>query len=265
MNRIAEKLQKPGRRRIRPVVGIRRKIRYGFIILGALLLFSGLISVFEFTRLSHTTGELLGISVRDLELSTKMFEAVEQQNEAIRFRASALSGADSLKADSLFLAGRAEFEKAFREAEQHNVYPARLARIAEAGQTYDRVLRIIPAGTGREYPIAYYNLALEIKDFMIDSQNTVDHNTATVQANAYRALMPGIIALGIAIIIIFVFYVMIDFYYIRPVLKVKRGLSNYLEGKIPYNVPVEGRDEVTELSEDIATLVTLHRKKENNE
>ena len=58
---------------------------------------------------------------------------------------------------------------------------------------------------------------------------------------------------------------MIDFYYIRPVLKVKQGLSNYLTGKIPYDVQVEGRDEVKELSDQIATLVTMTRKKETNE
>ncbi len=264
MNRIVKsKLQKPKRRRIRPAAGIRRKIRYGFMILGALLLFSGLISVFELSRLSRTTGELLGISVRDLELSTKMFEAVEQQNEALLFKASAMQ-VDSLLADSLFRAGQADFDRAFREVEQRDLYPARLARIASSRQQYEQVLRNTPVGTGPEYRLAYYRLALDIKDFMIDSQNTVDHNTTTVRANAYRALMPGIITLGIAILIIFVFYVMIDFYYIRPVLKVKRALSNYLEGKIPYNVPIEGRDEVKELSDDIATLVTLHRKKESN-
>ena len=252
MNRIIDKLQKPNRRRIRPAVGIRRKIRYGFLILGALLLLSGLISAFELIRLSRTTEELLGASVRDLELSRNMFDALDRQNTALQ---AAVPGADSL-----FRVASGEFDRAFGEAEQRNVYPARLARIAEAKTAYDRVVQDTLARTGPEYGLAYYHLALDIKDFMIDSQNTVDRNTTTVQANAYRALMPGIITAGIAILILFVFYVMIDLYYVRPVLRVKRGLSNYLDGKIPYNVPVEGRDEIKELSDDVATLIT--RKKE---
>lgn len=260
--------RKPKHKRITPATGIRRKILYGFMILGVLLLFSGIISWFELSRLSRTTTELLEESVRDLELSKNMFEAVNQQNKALLVRVSS-PGADSRETDSLFRAGRADFDRAFREAEERNIHPRRLQRIAEAKNEYDRVLREVPFDSlewyNRNYKIAYYDLALNVKDFMIESQNTIDQNALKLENNAYRAIMPGIITLGIAIIIIFVFYVMIDFYYIRPVLKVKQGLSNYLDAKIPYNVQVEGRDEIKELSDQIATLVTMTRKKETNE
>jgi methyl-accepting chemotaxis protein len=268
MNRMGNQLRTTKRSRIHPVVGIRRKIRYGFIILGGLLLFSGMVSYFEFARLSRTTSEMLAGSVRDLEISQEMFDAATQQNDALLLKVSS-AHADSLGADSLLRDGRIRFDQAFAEAEERNIHPARLMHITDAKRAYDGVLAQTPADSlawyNQSYKMAYYDLALNVKDFMIDSQNTIDENTVRIQNNTYRAIMPGIITLGIAILIIFVFYVMIDFYYIRPLMKVKQGLFNFLNGKIPYHVQVDGRDEVRELSDDIATLVTLVRKKENNE
>jgi methyl-accepting chemotaxis protein len=256
MNRIGFNIAKSRRRRIRPVAGVRRKIRVGFILLGGLLLFSGLISVFEFSQLSRTTDELLDISVRDLELSRTMFEALDRQNTALQ--------EGGTQTDSLLRLGEADFNRAFGEARQRNIYPARLERIAEAKTTYDNALAQHRADTAdTRYRLAWYDLALHIKDLMIDSQNTVDQNTTGVQANAYRAMMPGIITLAFAILIIFIFYILIDLYYIRPVLKVGQGLGNYLNQKIPYRVQVDARDEIKELSDDISTLVALLRKKEN--
>ena len=271
MNRIGRKIGKSRKRRIHPATGIRRKIGIGFVILGCLLLFAGMISYFELSRLSRTTSELLEDNLRDLEFSRRMLEAVAQQDAALSAQVYT-SGTDSLNTDSLLRAGGANFDTAFTEAQALNLHTNKLKRIEEAKAPYSKVLAQLSSEPeidiaiwyNHRYKMAYYDLVIPIKDFMIDSQNTIDRNTTKIQNNAYRAIMPGIITLAIAIIIIFVFYILIDLYYIRPVLKVKQGLDNYLNAKIPYNVQVEGRDEVKELSDHIATLVTINRKKESN-
>lgn len=255
MNRIGYKVIRP-RRRIQPVAGIRRKIRAGFVMLGFLLLFAAVISAVEFSRLDRTTERLLAISVRDLELSRNLFDALDRQH-------AALTGAPEA-ADSLFRAAERAFDEAFGEAEARGVYPARLQRIAEAKKIYDNTLIDTLGGRGTAWQPAWYELAIDVKDFMIDSQNTVDRNLNSVQSNAYRALIPGVITLAVAILIIFVFYVLIDQYYIRPVLKVQQGVDGYLNRKIPYKVTVEGRDEVKRLADDVSILIARGRKNETN-
>lgn len=244
------------RARGRMRAGIRRQIRVGFIVLAALLLFSGMVSWFEFARLNDTTDTLLEISLRDLELSTTMSEAIGRQHEAVV--------AGTPDAGQLLDAACADFDSAFGEAERLGIYPARLSRIANAKRLYDGLLADTTARGGTAYRIAWYDLALDIKDFMIDSQNTVDRNTNRVQAGAYRAMMPGIITLVIAIVIIVIFCFLIDLYYIAPIIKVNRALENYLDQRVPYRVKLEGRDEVRELSERIETLVSMTVKKETN-
>ena len=258
-------------RKIAPATGIRRKIRIGFVSLGCLLLFAGVISYFELSRLNRTTDELLDSSLRDLDLSQQMLEAVGQQHAALFVRLYTPS-ADSLHADALFDAGLSGFDAAFARAQAMDIHTNKLEKIETAKAEYDRVLDELSSDSGidslfwynHRYKIAYYSLLLPVKDFMIDSQHTIDRNTAEIQHNAYRAIVPGIITLAIAVLILFVFYVLIDHYYIRPVLNVKRGLDNYLNHRVPYRVQVDGHDEVRELSEHIVTLVAMNRKKENN-
>jgi methyl-accepting chemotaxis protein len=112
------------------------------------------------------------------------------------------------------------------------------------------------------YRNSYYDLTLAVKNFMIETQRAVEGNATTLMNNVYRAIMPGIIALGIAIVIIVMFYALINIYILRPILRITRGLGNYLNSKIPFNVRMEGMDELSQLKEYIDELMLALRKKE---
>lgn len=80
-------------------------------------------------------------------------------------------------------------------------------------------------------------------------------NAGRLESNAYRSIMPGIITLGIAILIIMMFFYFVDFYYIRPVLKITSALNSFLTYKVPFKITVAGRDEVLKLKEYIEELI----------
>ena len=58
-------------------MGIKQKIRLGFFALGLLLFFSGLMSYFELNKLSHSTRDMLDASLKNMELSKEMLDAVQ--------------------------------------------------------------------------------------------------------------------------------------------------------------------------------------------
>ena len=64
-------------------MGIRQKIRLGFFALGLLLFFSGLMSYFELNKLSNSTRNMLDASLKNMELSKEMLDAVQDQNTAL--------------------------------------------------------------------------------------------------------------------------------------------------------------------------------------
>mgnify|MGYP000323821131 FL=1 len=98
---------------------------------------------------------------------------------------------------------------------------------------------------------------------MVSSQRIMDVKAQRLEDNAYRATMPGFIALLIGILIVVVFFYFINLYYISPVLKITDALKNYLNSKIPFKVNVEGRDEMFRLKESIEKLIDQQKSKRN--
>ncbi len=251
-------------------MGIKQKIKLGFFALGLLLFFSGLVSYFELNKLSNSTLDVLDTSMKNIELSKEMLDATQDQNAAVL--QMIVSGDTGFYA--LLSAGSTKFDSAFREAKISIRDLQEEDSIFEANAQYIEVInnfRDSCAGMdGKDmswfvdvYSTSYYKLTTSIKNFMLSSQSSMDEKAIQLESNAYRAIRPGIIALAIAIIIIVMFFYFIDLYYIKPVLKITRGLHNYLNSKIPFNVTVEGRDEVHKLKEYIDTLVGLLRNKKS--
>ena len=248
-------------------MGIKQKIRLGFFALGLLLFFSGLMSYFELNKLSHSTRDMLDASLKNMELSKEMLDAVQDQNTALL---QMLVAGDS-RYDSLLFIGRARFDAAIGKAKVSIRDLRGLDSIYAANVQYTTVINTFFADQSKKdrddlqwfVDVSYYNLTASIKNFMISSQSVMDAKTAQLESNAYRATMPGIIALAIAIIIIVMFSYLIDLYYVTPVLKITEGLRNYLNSKIPFKVTMEGRDEVYKLKEYIETMIGLLKNKKN--
>lgn len=249
-------------------MGLKNKIRLGFLSLALLLFFSGIISYFELSRLSHSTHSMLGTSFRNMELSKTMLDAVQDQNTALL--QMIVSG--SRNSDSMLIVGRQKFDSSMREANVlirdlqgfDSIYAANVAynRIVDAYLS-DSLHKNSVGWYVNIYETSYADLTTSIKNFMVSSQRIMDVKAQRLEDNAYRATMPGFIALLIGILIVVVFFYFINLYYISPVLKITDALKNYLNSKIPFKVNVEGRDEMFRLKESIEKLIDQQKSKRN--
>ena len=231
-------------------MGIREKIRLGFLALGLLLFFSGLISFFELSKLSRSTQSMLGASLKNMELSKTMLDAVQDQNTALL--QIIVSGRSDRESDSLLHAGREKFEAAISDAKISirdlqgfdSVYAANISYNETVGAYLRDSLRKENVDWFVDiYKTSYSDLTSSIK------------KARRLEDNAYRATMPGFIALVIAIVIVLIFYYFVNLYYITPVLKIDSALKAYLDSKMPFKVTIEGKDEVYRLKERIESLI----------
>lgn len=78
----------------------------------------------------------------------------------------------------------------------------------------------------------------------------------------WRALTPGTIALLVSIIIVLIFWFMVNHYYVRPTLMIQRRLHDFLRHNIPFGVTTEGHDEVARLRENIETLISMLKNRQ---
>lgn len=247
--------------------GIRKKINAGFLVLIVLLTFSGMVSLVELDRLSKRTQTLLESSYYHLELSKRMLDAVEQQNGALL--QMILTG--QTEYDSVYLAASAEFDAALREAAEIEDVKTPLDSIVIARERYHAHIPSLfdeESKTDAEwflgvYKTIYHRLTAAIKEYMTESQHSLVPRARQLEHNAYRAIMPGVITLGVAIIVVLVFMFMIDFYYTRPVVRIQRGLDNSLRHNIPFKVKTEGNDEVAALGDSVEKVMSVLRKKQN--
>lgn len=245
--------------------GIRKKITTGFLVLIILLLFSGMVSFFELARLTRRTEAILESSSHNIELSKRMLDAVEQQNSSLLERIVLRTS----NYDSLFVAGGHEFDAALTEAAGIGEIRTELDTIVMernryrdlAGRFYDETYDTDLTQFLSTYKSSYNDLTAAVKAYMTTSQYSLETRAIQLESNAYRAIMPAIITLVVAIAIILVFMFLIELYYTRPILKIQKSLGNYLKHNIPYNVTVESKDEIARLNEDIETLITANKNK----
>ncbi|HOY72986.1 MAG TPA: MCP four helix bundle domain-containing protein [Tenuifilaceae bacterium] len=66
-------------------MSIRLKILSGFIILASLLIISGLISIYELTKLGNSVNKLLRDNYLSIDYARQMSHSLEKQNSAIQF------------------------------------------------------------------------------------------------------------------------------------------------------------------------------------
>lgn len=245
--------------------GIRKKINFGFLLLIILLLFSGSVSMIELNRLTKRNQALFETSYYNIELSKRMLDAVEHQNSAL-LQMIVLQQSEY---DKDYINGGREFDDALKEAAGIEEIPTALDSIVVARDRYQSLVHNFfdeHYDTDVEwflsmYKTTYNSLTTAIKEYMTNSQYSLVSRATQLENNAYRAIMPGIISLVAAIVIVLMFMFLIELYYTRPILKIQRGLQDYLRHNIPFNVTVEGHDELYKLKENIEALILALKTK----
>ena len=249
-------------------MGIKGKILTGFIALGMLLFFSGVISFFQLNKLSYSSHSMLEASFKNTELAKKLLDAVQEQNTALL----QMIVSQERNRDSLLLDGRAKFDSAFNQAQItvrdlqgfDSIYRANLAYNYTINEFLkDSLSQNKVNWYATVYQDSYANLTASIKNVMISTQRIMDTKAVRLEDSAYRATMPGLIALLIAIIIVMIFFYFVNLYYITPVLKISDALQAFLDSRVPFKVNIEGKDEVFRLKEQIEKLTGEIKSKRN--
>lgn len=239
---------------------IKRKIILGFLFIGSLLFLSGVISSGELIRLNSATSELLRASRGNIELSKDMLDAVQEQNTLLL-----MSLTDTVKNyDSLIAITRENFVHSLQQTKaafsQAAISSNELSNIERSATYYNNVVSSATDSMTMEwfvqvYRTTYNGLTVAIKDFMVANENSIIASAEKVESNAYRASMVGIIALSGGVLLLILFYFLLNNFFIRPVQGIERSLSRYLERGIPFSADITTKDELLRLRDNIVMLI----------
>lgn len=80
-------------------------------------------------------------------------------------------------------------------------------------------------------------------------------NSETFQRGFYRSIIPGAVAVGVGLLLIFMLLFFVLVYYVNPVYKMLSGLDAYRSANKKYTCTFDGDDQLSELNEGITELI----------
>lgn len=232
-----------------------------------MLAFSGMISMLELGRMSRYAEGLLRSGSANMSLSKQMLDAAQEENTAVL----QMIILDDETYHDTFRRARDRFAGALLEAENGGYVGAGIDAVRTAWDNYDGIARRFASSSSLDdvrlfldtYSGSYLALTSAVKEMISNSQRSLAEDAIQIKSRAYRAITPGIISLGVAIVMLLMFAFLIDHYYTRPALGITRGLRNYIDHKTPFNVKLEGHDEIRTLRDSVEELISMYRNKKS--
>lgn len=245
---------------------IRKKISRGFWAVSIVLVCAMAINIFELKRLGSDADQIIDEEARHTEYATQMLNALQKQNRAILNMI--ILGEDAQTEE--YEDGVVEFNATIDKALEQSPNNSALKKIQKANQRYSSTIQQHSAEMTIEdnkawfmntYIESYYALDGAIKSYMVTPQkNTSSKQTSTLEDDIYKTVTPSVLTLIVAFIILVMFYYFIDTYYTKPVRNISRSLDNYLKSKVPYQVKIEEKSELSLLNDNIAELINNKRQ-----
>jgi len=96
-------------------------------------------------------------------------------------------------------------------------------------------------------------------DKLIDAvYSDLERDSANFDSGFYRSVVPGIVAVGVAIMLLLILMFYLLFYYVVPLIKIKNALKSYNTYGKNYNYSFEGDDQLSEINQMISQLCLEH-------
>ena len=247
-----------------PKLTLKLKIILSLSAIAVMLLISSIISVIEYRAMSSYVSSLIADNIHSINMAQELSEASNTYNLDIL----AVIGDDNLNSLPDF------DQKAF------------LAHCDSLKKSLSSV-RMVPLADSVLYAYsAYMLMSLELpevlkSDFIdtrtwyfdrlqprynrlrsaIDKMNTVIYrdlkkNSANFDRGFYRSIVPGIVAVGVGLLLVLMLMFFILSYYVNPIYKMLDGLNNFRSYNKRYNYTFEGDDQLSELNAGITELTT---------
>lgn len=242
------------------------------MLLVALLITAGSISIVEFFRLSRSVSSILEDNYKTIEASKKMLEALERMDSGVLLLLMGqaeegheiISSASKLYSDALLVA-------------QHNITEPNEGELITS---IDSLYIIFANGVAKSianknqtgniswYQNEVYSPFLKVKQSVKElvglNQNSMYTEANLLKEKAHRAIMPGIVAIvgGIVFSIILSFF--ISKYYIAPLSELAEAIRTYHPSEKQLRSSIKSDDEIKRIEESVNNLINrlLKRNKE---
>ena len=247
-------------------LGIKRKVLLGCIVLAAILFFSSLISIFEFSRMNRYVTGVIADNISSINTARELLSVSEQYNVSL-MNDLVLEGDDAHP--DISVSQQEELVASFENLSRSFVTPEERAAADSVLYAYSAYMQVVSeAGQmwKQDYDARqhwYFNrlqpVYLKFRGYMMQltsiCQDALIENSQDIQEGTYRSLMPGVVSVLVSLLIVLLFNYYLNYYLINPLLKVTGGIRGYRYHGRSYAVKLDSDDELEELNEAVGDIV----------
>ena len=249
-------------------LSMRAKLILSLSSIAAILLLSSLISVLEYSSMSDYVSELVADDIRSINVANRLADMSNTYNLQIL---EVIGDETSLRVP--------EFDDGYFKSHCDSL------RMSVASN------QVRPLADSVMYSYSAYMLtSLELEDVIqsdfIDSRSwyferlqprferlrydmdqlsssiykDLERNSATFERGFYRSIIPGIVAVGVGLLLVVMLLFFLLVFYVNPLYRLLDGLDAYRSRDKKYSVKFDGDDELVRLNDGISELANENRQ-----
>lgn len=237
-------------------MGVITRVRLGFVAVAFLLLMVGATSYVEFRRLNSTIESVTSDGNQRNALTEELLANIYRQANTV----SSYMLTDSLDVFSRDSKnGIARISNTLKKIAQYETHKKELSKVEDAIAQYREVIEVsyverVVAEEGRYVWYTSYlmpaqqNLGSSVLNFLNASHRELTSNALWQLNNIYRSDLKILITILACMFIIFMFFILIKVFYLKPIINIKNELEAYVLGDGDYEVRDSGIDEVKKIN-----------------
>lgn len=249
-------------------LSLRIKLFLSFSCVAVVLLISSIISMMEYSRMSSYVSELIADDIYSINASQKISTLLDGYNLQVL---TAIGDSSVTRLPDFdqekFIASCDSLKASFSEAKllpladsvlySYQAYMLTSLELEEVIQS--TFINSRSWYFGRLQP-TFNRLRGDINNLNEAIYADLQANSETFDRGFYRSIIPGAVAVGVAILLVLLLLFFIMAFYVNPIYKMLDGLSNYRDYNRRYNYTFDGDDQLKQLNEHISELAEENRQ-----
>jgi len=241
---------------------MRQKLIVSLLSIAVVLLVSCIISVMEYSRMSNYVSGLIAENVNSINVASKLAETSNSYNLEILAVIGDETSLELPSFDENFFRENCEKLRSSEATEEirslaDSVMYSYAAYMLTALELED-VLQSDFIDTRSWYferlQPKFARLTMDIDNLSSAIYGDLEKNSATFERGFYRSVIPGIVAVGVGLLLIFMLLFFVLTGYVNPLYHMLESLKAYKTNDKKYNYRFEGDDQLAELNESVAEL-----------
>lgn len=244
-------------------LSMRAKLTLSLSAIAVMLLISSIISVMEYRKMSSYVSDLIADDINSVNVAQKLSE----QSNGYNLEILSVIGDDTSLAlpeyDTAYFLSHIDI---LRSSLASNVIGPYADSVVTAYEEYLETATELEDVLLSDFIDSRSWYFERLQPSFISLQHTISQlmdviyadlktNSEDFDSGFYRSVMPGIVAVGVGLLLIILLLIFALGYYVNPIYKMLDALNSYRSFNKKYTYRFDGDDQLSELNESISELV----------